>query len=347
MKRVVIIGGGFAGSTVAMKLQSDFNVTLIDDKDYFEYTPGVLRAIVEPAHANKLQAIHDGYLKKAKVLNCKVDSISANNVVCGDKKIGYDYLVIASGSSYTLPIKEQGTVVATRAKHLAAAHTDLEAAKRILIIGGGLVGVELAAEIATHYNCRKKEKELILVQSPDTLIPRNKEKSQEYSKKFLEKKGVELMFGERVSEGKKGVYKTKSGKKIEADLCFVCTGIRTNSSFINGQLKKAVGERGHVNVNEHFQVVGQDNIFAIGDVTGIREEKTAQNAELHAETCVNNIEALEKKEPMVPYKAQKRALVISLGKWNAIYEGKDFVFTGILPALLKGGIERWILGKYR
>ena len=78
MKRVVIIGGGFAGSTVAMKLQSDFNVTLIDDKDYFEYTPGVLRAIVEPAHANKLQAIHDGYLKKAKVLNCKVDSISAN-----------------------------------------------------------------------------------------------------------------------------------------------------------------------------------------------------------------------------------------------------------------------------
>lgn len=47
---MVIVGGGFAGACVAQALEPDFRVTLIDNKDYFEFTPSVLRTIVEPNH---------------------------------------------------------------------------------------------------------------------------------------------------------------------------------------------------------------------------------------------------------------------------------------------------------
>ena len=48
MKNVVIIGGGFAGSVCAKKLEQDFKVTLVDTEDYFEFTPSILRLAVSP-----------------------------------------------------------------------------------------------------------------------------------------------------------------------------------------------------------------------------------------------------------------------------------------------------------
>ena len=56
VKRVVVVGGGFAGSNVVCGLEKDerFSVTLIDTKDYFEFTPGVLRVLVEPEHIASL-----------------------------------------------------------------------------------------------------------------------------------------------------------------------------------------------------------------------------------------------------------------------------------------------------
>ena len=65
-KKVVIVGGGFAGSHVAKSLEKYFDVFLIDTKDYFEFTPGVLRAIVEPLHIRNIQVLHNHYLKWAK-----------------------------------------------------------------------------------------------------------------------------------------------------------------------------------------------------------------------------------------------------------------------------------------
>jgi hypothetical protein len=49
-REVVIVGGGFAGAYVAKALEDSFRVTLVDNKDYFEFTPSVLRTIVEPNH---------------------------------------------------------------------------------------------------------------------------------------------------------------------------------------------------------------------------------------------------------------------------------------------------------
>jgi len=53
-KKVLVIGGSFAGLCVARDLKSEFMVTIVDAKEFFEYTPGILRAYVKPAHFDAL-----------------------------------------------------------------------------------------------------------------------------------------------------------------------------------------------------------------------------------------------------------------------------------------------------
>jgi len=151
-KKVVIIGGGFAGSAVAKSLEPFFHVILIDTKDYFEFTPSVLRTIVEPTHIKMIQVIHNHYLRHATVLQKEVLKIDQENKVnLDDRQISFDYLVISSGSTYNPPFKETKLIQSARGSMLREQAYALRSSKKVLIIGGGLVGVELAAEIATHF----------------------------------------------------------------------------------------------------------------------------------------------------------------------------------------------------
>merc|ERR1719329_739063 len=53
-RRVLIIGGSFCGLLCARDLTHGFLVTVVDCKEFFEYTPGVLRAYVKPKHLDAL-----------------------------------------------------------------------------------------------------------------------------------------------------------------------------------------------------------------------------------------------------------------------------------------------------
>ena len=101
MQRVVIIGGGFAGAFLARTLTHDFFVTLIDTKDYFEFTPSVLHALVAPAHIKAIQVPHAHYLPRAEFIRGCVYKISPTKVFIKGKRdlLLFDYLVIASGST--------------------------------------------------------------------------------------------------------------------------------------------------------------------------------------------------------------------------------------------------------
>ena len=87
MKKVVIIGGGFAGAYAAKNLEIDFGVTLIDSKDYFEFTPSILRTIVEPRHITKIQVLHSHYLKNADFIRGVVKEINVREVILDGNKL--------------------------------------------------------------------------------------------------------------------------------------------------------------------------------------------------------------------------------------------------------------------
>jgi NADH dehydrogenase FAD-containing subunit len=341
--KVVVIGGGFAGTYVARHLENDFDVTLIDCKEYFEFTPSVLRTIVEPAHIKKIQALHSHYLHKTHIVRGHADDIINNAVVVGKKKYPFDYLVVSSGSRYNVPIKGDTVVQATRAAELRNHAQKLKKTKKVLIIGGGIVGVELAAEIASHF----PDKEVTLAHSRDELMNRSPKKARDYAQRYLEKRGVRILWNTYVMGKKGSAYLTKSGEKIRAGLAFLCTGITPNWEFLKRHYSKSLTDRHQIKVNSYLQIKGHKNVFAAGDITAIKEEKLAQTAEKQAAIVTANIRLAHAKKPLLTYESASRPMVISLGKYDGLLIKKNWVIKGWIPAIMKSLVEWKSMRHYR
>jgi NADH dehydrogenase FAD-containing subunit len=327
-KKLVVVGGGFAGAKIASKLQKKFDVILIDDKDYYEFTPGILRCIVNPSHLKKIQVRHKNYLKKGSFIKAGVVGVAKNCVILDNKKrVNFDYLAIASGSKYASPMKEKGMVLAQRGEELKEYHGYLEKAKRIIVIGGGLVGVELSAEIIENYPGKK----ISIVKSGDRLIPNNSPKSAEYARKFLEQKGVEV------------IYNQKDAEEMRGDLFFYCKGIKPNSEFLQ---EKFLDERGFVKVNDFLQIDNMKNVFACGDVASLKEEKLAQGAEKQAKIAIKNLKRMLAGRKLKKYVSKKRSMVISLGRRDGILEWKSLALYGKLSAAMKWLVEKKTMIRY-
>ena len=287
MKKLVILGGGFAGAKIAKALENIYDVTLIDSKDYFEFTPGILKSIVNPAHLKKIQILHNKYLKKALVIIDKVKEINKKQIILSKKnqKISFDYLVISLGSSYSSPFKEKDLAIVTRINHLKNYYKQLEKSHKIAIIGGGIVGIELAGEIIIKY----PDKEITIIHKNNKLMERNHAKAISYADKFLRKKGAKFILNENAVSYKNNYIKTDKGTKIKADMIFLCTGIKPNFHPLEKNFKNVLNKEKNVKVNDFLQVEKYENIFAAGDITNIKEEKLAQNAEKQATIVIKNL----------------------------------------------------------
>ncbi len=343
MKKIVIVGGGFAGSLAARELEHNFDVTLIDTKDYFEFTPSVLRTLVEPQHCQKIEILHNHYLHHTFLVQNEVTAIDNQQVYTASNHYPYDYAIIASGSRYNSPIKADNLILARRARDLKNCSHQLSRAKSVLIIGGGVVGVELAAEII----CKFPHKQISLVHGGQELIERNPRRARRYAENVLKSRGVKLIYNELVEQFGKKEYKTNHGSRYKADIAFLCTGIKPNFEMLEPYMAASLNQNKAVIVNKYLQVNGYHHIFAAGDITSIKEEKTAQSAEKQAKVVVKNIYNLEQGKPLQEFKATSRPMVISLGPWRGIFVKGKLVLTGLAPGLLKTLIEWKALWKYR
>lgn len=345
-KRVVIIGGGFAGTICAQKLEDFFHVTLIDNKDYFEFTPSVLRTIVEPHHVRKLQVLHTHYLRSSTVIQKEVLRVETDHVVLDDRNVHFDFLVINSGSTYQPPFKESRLIGSARGNTLRESYTSIRKAKKILIIGGGLVGVEMAAEIVSHF----QGKEVTLINSQHSVISRFPKKAIHYVEEFLKSRGVTIICNERVVGHKNQVFVTDLGRELGADLAFLCTGIQPNSGFMRDIFPDTITPAGYLRTNDYLQLHGDvihPNIFVAGDVADVKEEKLAQTAEKMAAVVADNILCMDRGKKPSNYKSPpSRPVLISLGKYHGVFVMGNFSVTGPLPALLKEAVEWKTLMRY-
>ncbi len=344
MKKLVIVGGGFAGSYCARKLESHFDTTLIDSKDFFEFTPSVLRTLVEPSHAGNIEIKHTSYLKRASYVQGVVSRLGvgkdgAISVHVGSKKVEGNYVIIATGSHYATPIKNERVVIANRSRELSQYATRLSEVDSVLIIGGGVVGCELAAEIV----CAFPHKRVVLVHSGKELCERLPERARKHVISFLLKRGVEIVFGERIKDSSKHVFSSTSGREFTSELVFWCTGIKASSECVVGSagFSSCVVSGGAIDVMPTLQLKGITTCFVAGDVSAVVEEKLAQSAEAQAKVVVQNILALEKGKRLVDYVPTSRTMIISLGKWDGVIVSGSFVWCGVVAGLLKSVVE-WV-----
>ncbi len=342
---VLILGGGFAGFYTAKYLERNTraSIAIVDRNGYFLYAPSLHQLVTSPDYFKRIAIPFSEGLRRTAVITDEIVKIEPDRVTTRGKKLGFRFLVIAVGSSYPIKIRGKNVFALHSAESALAISKSMRKAENIAIIGGGLIGVELAAEIAVRTG-----KKITLIDTNDNLLSRNPRKARDYARRFLERRKVSVLTGQRIAARKGNSLITSSKGKVKADLAIWCGGISPNTGTISRGFEQSIDEAGYLVVNEFLQARGHDNVFAAGDISALAEEKTAQNAKNHSRVVGKNLRLmLSGKKPSEKYRLSETTLVISLGPRDGIFVKRNFVLGGMLPGILKHAIEKMELWKAR
>ncbi len=300
-QRVIIVGGGFGGVTLAQhlerKLTSEAEIVLISSENHFVFTPMLAEVVgrsISPVHMSVAgrQMVRRTTWLTAHVTDIDLQSHVVRYVSVGGESssLTYDHLVLACGSvvnmnmmpglaAYGYPMKTLGDAIylgndlVSRFEE-AAVETDTARRRRLLnfvVIGGGFSGVEVAGammEVASHavrfYRNLESERPLIiLLQHGNLLIPElNAPSLSTFACDKLREAGVEVRLNSGAQEITASGVRLKSGELIEA-----ATVVSTVGTSPNPLIEK-LGlplQRGRLTTNPDMSVTGTSNVWALGD----------------------------------------------------------------------------------
>ena len=303
-RRVVVLGGGFAGINAAMTLaRLPVDVTLVDRKNYHTFQPllyQVALAVLSPADiAQPIRSILRDHSNIEVLMDEAVGfDLELHHVhLKTGALLVYDYLIVATGSTHSYFGHEDWAKLAPGLKTVEDA-TEIrrrvllafELAERqmlekgthpplkFVIVGGGPTGVELAgaiSDIARLYmrnNFRhidtKQAKVLILEGSPH-ILGMYPEDLQQKARKQLEALGVELRTGTVVTDVQPG-YVMVGEERIEALVTLWAAGVQ--ASPLGKLLGVETDKKGCVMVDEHLNPKGHPEVFVCGDLAHVEQD---------------------------------------------------------------------------
>eukprot|EP00966_Prymnesium_polylepis_P240956 5572652-Prymnesium_polylepis.1 len=263
-----------------------------------------------------------------------------------ESEMPYDYLVLATGSTYAAPIKpiQSEPTLLARAATLTTAAAKLEAASTVIVIGAGAVGIELVGEILTVY----PTKHVIVVDFAKAILPGFDEAASKYTFAWLERAGVELMLGEAIDKIEETYIKLKSGKKVDADVVYKCVGVMPNTSMLKETPFAGKGFRESVEVNDFLQIEGYPNVYCVGDMMShpSKELKLGHTAEVNAHLVAHNILNDLNADPLLKYPVgvtgadwTPKIFCLSLGKYDAVLGFNGLILGGWFVAVIKWTLE--------
>ncbi len=296
LSRVVIVGAGFGGLTCAAKLaRTPVQITLIDRHNYHLFQPLLYQVATAALSPGDIAMSIRGLFREqfnTRVLLGTVTGVDTarQEVQIGDRRVPYDYLVLATGAAhsyfgkdewapYAPGLKRVEDATQVRARLLSAferaeASEDPEERGRLLtflIVGGGPTGVELAGAIAELARCGMEKEfrsfdpaqaRIILVQSGPRLLPTFPERLSFITRRSLETLGVQVLVNSKVEHiDAEGV--TVSGKRIGARTVLWAAGVIASpaAQWVSGERDNA----GRVKAGPDLAIPGLPNVFAIGD----------------------------------------------------------------------------------
>ena len=300
--RVVIVGGGFGGLYAARDLKrAPVQVTLVDRRNFHLFQPllyQVATAALSPGDiAGAIRAILHGQ-KNLRVWLGEVDGVDVErrSVQLAGADLPYDYLVLATGATHAYFGHEEWAAVAPGLKTVddateirrrfllafeaAERETDAGARRRLLtfaIVGGGPTGVELAgamAEIAHKALPREFEAidpataRVILLEGGPRVLPSYPPTLSEKARRQLERLGVEVRTGARVTEIERGAVHLGE-ERLEAANVFWAAGVA--ASPVGKTLGVPLDRAGRVLVNPDCSIPGHPEVFVIGDLAYLEQ----------------------------------------------------------------------------
>lgn len=366
LKRIVIIGGGFGGLRLAKKLSNkDFQVVLLDKHNYHTFQPLLYQVATAGLEPDSIaHAIRQIFAKKENFFFriANVDNVDTQHqkVFTDIGELHYDYLVIATGSDtnyygnqniqkHAMPMKSVPEALDLRSLILqnlesALLTNDLDERYRLMnyvIVGGGPTGVELAGamgELKKHVlphdypDLDIRRMNVHLIQGTDRLLPTMSKNASEKAEKYLEQLGVQVWFDMLVKDYD-GKIITTDKRPFEATTMIWAAGVK--GALIPGVGDDSNIKGGRLLVNEFNLVKGYDNIYAIGDVALMITEKNPQGDPMVAQVAIQqgnllakNLNNIELKKPMKPFKYNDKGSMATIGRDKAVVDLPGWKFAG-------------------
>lgn len=371
-KKVVVIGAGFGGITIAKAFKNkNVDVRLIDQNNYHNFQPLMYQIAtggLEPdSIAYPVRRIFRGYdnvtFRMANVIavNPKTKELSTTIGT-----ISYDYLVIATGSQNNFfnfePIKDELLTLKSIPDALnlrsyifqnlekALAKKDKEPLDEILniaIVGGGPAGLELAgalAEMKKHVLPKDfpdldiSKMSINLYEASPNLLNAMSEQASEKSLLYLTKLGVNVNLNSRVSSYENNKLQI-GDNSFYTDTVIWTAGVK--AAPIEGLPKEAIIGGNRIAVDVYNQVVQTKDVFAIGDVAAhISEEDPkglpmlAPVAQQQGNHLAKNIIRLANNKDLEPFVYNNKGVMATIGRKKAVVDLPKFKFQGTFAWLV-------------
>jgi NADH dehydrogenase len=369
--RIVIIGAGFAGLSIARALNNTaYEVFLIDRHNYHEFQPlmyQVATARLEPSSISfPLRRVFH-HTRNVRILITEVESIDPVRKIVntGIGEVHYDRLVIAVGCttnffgnqrirSHSFPMKSVPNAMALRNRILQtfedtmiAGPAERQALLNFVIVGGGPTGVELSGAMAEmkKYILPKdypgvdfsRLRIYLLEGSPNTLNAMS-EPSKVKSRKYLEEFGVIVRTNTVVEDYDGETVRLKGGETIAARNVIWAAGVIGN--HLEGIPATSVVRGNRLKTNRFHEVEGLDGVYAIGDIAWMPTPKypnghpqLANVAIAQAANLARNFRRELHGKPRKEFEYHNKGTMATVGKRKAVVDLPHIRFQGFFAWL--------------
>ncbi|GAA6006716.1 hypothetical protein JCM11491_003154 [Sporobolomyces phaffii] len=323
MKNVVIVGASYVGLMAAQELinllpRSIYRVVVVENNSHFSHLFAYPRFAIVPSHEHKAFVPFPSMLPDPHTVLSSTTALhlspKSRRIKLFDAKtereseLEYEVVVLATGTTLSPP----GTIPGTGTKregidYLKASQSELAQARKIVILGGGAIGVQMACDLATVFPPARTGKTITLLHSHDTLMNRFHPRLSDIIKRRFEELGVETVLGSRAEipaggfkhgGGEPSTVRTLDGRSVEADCIIQSTGQTPNSQLVSSFAPSAIASNGFVSVDRTLAVSPRSKVeadeldgrvFAIGDIADTGAQKAARPAMAHARVLAQNV----------------------------------------------------------
>lgn len=347
MRRIVIMGAGYAGVRAAQVLLEDLGdseLTIIDRESCHQIVTEMYKVAAGEVPEARVCLPLNRLLPpnpRLTVLRAEAQEIRPRDreVVTDRGRVPYDLLLVALGAVteyYNVPGAQRYALTlqyldsALRLRRRLRELTGKGREGRLVIIGGGLTGVELAGEIRDAY---PGDFEIAIVQASPAILPEEDASLAAFAQHALEQHRITIHRGIPVKEVRPRSVLLGSGAELPSDLTVWTGGVRAN------ELPKAsglpCGSRGRVRVDENLEVQGWPAAFAAGDVAAVPTKDgkgalppTAQLAVQEGAAVGRNILRVLHDEELKPFVPHILGSAASVGRVAGIAHIGRFRLTG-------------------
>ena len=271
-----------------------------------------------------------------KFIQGEVSDIKKKSLVVNGKKLKFSNAIIATGTrSFLIPGVNHAFKEMNEVKDILKV---VRKAKRVIVVGGGVTGVEVAMELRETCN-----KEVVVVEGLKRILSEMTPRIAKYITRYLRNEGVDVRTGSFIKKITKKQLLLENGDKIKHDLVIWCGGTRPRvfpgfkttkeGILVNSQLQTSI-----------------ENVYAVGDCAsrdGRHAPSTARNATIQARIAAKNILATMYGGRIRTYNVHTYPLFISLGNRSAVAVWKKYWFAGRLFRWAKTVIELHYLYQQR